>query len=214
MNEIDLIPSNYREHIWKLRVFKLFAYIFIGLIITTGVAYGALGYVKRDTNTEILKLSEIKEITSQQRETLRVLRDEKKELDYQWALLNGLRTAVAAEDLFVAIDAAIQDVDVWFTNLKFQRAEVQIEEEKLVNTGYFIIVTPDDEKQSLAIGTKMLISGEAPNHSNLSSFVKNLLDQSEILDAKVLGTSSDKNTRSKSVKFNLEITVNLENKAS
>ena len=98
--------------------------------------------------------------------------------------------------------------------MKFQRAEVQIEEEKLVNTGYFIIVTPDDEKQSLAIGTKMLISGEAPNHSNLSSFVKNLLDQSEILDAKVLGTSSDKNTKSKSVKFNLEITVNLENKAS
>ena len=211
VNEIDLIPSNYRVHIWKLRILKLFGIFFCCLVITTSAAYGGLEYVKRETSSEIAKLFKIKEITSQQREILQALRVEEKELNYQWALLSGLRSAVAAEDLFTVIDEAIQNVDVWFSTMKFQRAEVEVEEENLVNTGYFIIVTPGEEKQSWAIGTNMIISGEAPNHSTLSSFVKNLLDQPEILDAKVLGTSSSKNESAKLVSFNLAITVNLEN---
>ena len=214
MSEIDLIPRIYREHIWKLRAFKIFGVIFLSVLIVISVAYGALEYVKYETNSEISQLSKIKEITSQQRENLKLLREEKNELNYQWALLSGLRSAVDAEDLFVVIDAAIQGVDIWFSSMKFQRAELEVEKENLVNTGYFLIVTPGDEKQSLAIGTKMLISGEASNHSTLSSFVNNLLDQSEILDAKVLETSSNKNNKSRSVKFNLAITVNLEKKVS
>ncbi len=214
MSEIDLIPKNYREHIWKINTLKLFGVIVLCLIITAGVAYAALEYVKQETISEINKLSEIKEITSQQREMLQKLRSEKKELDYQWSLLNGLRSAFAAEDLFVAIDDAIQNVDVWFSSIKFERSEIALENENTVNTGYFIIVTPDEEKKSLAIGTKMLITGEALNHSTLSSFVKSLIDQPEILDAKVLETSLNRNKRSKYVKFHLAITVNLENKMS
>ncbi len=214
MSEIDLIPTVYREHVWKLHALKLFGFIILCVFIVVSVAYGALEHVKNETNLEIIKLSKIKEITSQQHDNLRLLRGEKKELIYQWALLSGLRSAVDAEDLFVAIDVAIQDVDIWFTSMKFQRTEIEVEEENLVNTGYFLIVTSDQEKQSLAIGTKMLISGQASNHSTLSSFVNNLLDQSEILDAKVLETSSNKRNKTKSVNFNLAITVNLENKIS
>jgi len=214
MNDIDLIPSYYREHVVKLRTLKVFGYIFICLILSTSVAYGALEFVKRGATLEISKLSKIKEITSQQREELRLLKSEKNRLDYQWTLLDGLRTAVAAEDLFVAIDSAIQDVDVWFSSMKFQRDEVEIEREDTIHTGYFIIATPSNEEQSLAIGTTMLIKGEALDHSTLSSFVNNLIDQSEILDAKVLETSSGKNRNSNAVKFNLAITVNLDKEAT
>ena len=210
MDEIDLIPSYYRERVVKLRLLKIFGFIFLCLGLLTGVAYGALEYVNRETKVEISKLSKIKEITSLQREELRLLKLEKKKLDYQWALLDGLRTAVAAEDLFIAIDNAIQDVDVWFSSMMFQRNEVEIEEKNIVHAGYFFIVTPNDEEQSLAIGTKMHIKGEALNHSSLSTFVNNLIDQSEILDAKVLETSSGNNRDSNIVKFNLSITVNLE----
>lgn len=210
MNEIDLIPAYYREQLAKLRTLKIFGFIFLCLILSTSVAYGALEYVKRGTNLEISELSKIKEITSSQREELRLLKHKKKQLDYQWKLLNGLRTAVAAEDLFVAIDNAIQGVDVWFSSMKFQRDEFEVEEENTVHTGYFLIVTPSSEDQSLAIGTKMLITGEAMNHSTLSSFVNNLIDEQVILDAQVLETSSNKNRNSSIVKFNLAITVNLD----
>ena len=210
MDEIDLIPSHYRERVVKLRLLKIFGFIFLCFVLLTSVAYGALEYVNRGTKVEISKLSKIKEITSLQREELRLLKLEKKKLDYQWALLDGLRTAVAAEDLFIAIDNAIQDVDVWFSSMMFQRNEVEIEEKNIVHAGYFFIVTPNDKEQSLAIGTKMHIKGEALNHSSLSTFVNNLIDQSEILDAKVLETSSGNNRNSNIVKFNLSITVNLE----
>ena len=214
MDEIDLIPSNYRDLIWKLRTIKIFVFVFLVLIVMSGVAYGALEYVKHDASMEITKLSEMKAITSQQREKLLQLQAEKKELEYQWALLNGLHSAVAAEDLFIVIDTAINDVDVWFSVLKFQRAEYEVEEENIVNTGYFLIVTPGEEKQSLAIGTKVHITGEAPNHSTLSKFVNNLLDQPEILNAKVLETKVKNKRKASSVKFNLAITINLDEKVS
>ena len=212
MNDIDLIPKVYREQIIKLDLLKVFGFVFIFLVVTTSVAYGAIEYVKRETNAEIVKLSKMKEITSHQRNELRKLKKEKKDLEHQWTLLTGLRSAVAAEDLFISIDKSLQGIDIWFTSMKFQRAEVEIEEKNLIETGYFIIITPDEEKKSLAIGTKMLITGEAPNHSTLSSFVKNLLDQPEILDAKVLETSTNKANKNSFVRFNLDITVNLENK--
>lgn len=210
MNEIDLIPSDYRELLIKLRTLKVFGVIFLILILSTSAAYGALEYVKRGAQAEISKLSKIKEFTSQQREELRVLKLEKKQLEYQWMLLDGLRTAVVAEDLFVVIDNALHGVDVWFSSIKFQRNEIEIEEENTVHAGYFMIVTPSEEDQSLAIGTTMLITGEALNHSTLSSFVNNLIDQPEILDANVIETSSDKSRNSNIVKFNLVIIVNLD----
>ena len=214
MHEIDLIPGNYRIRIWKLHILKLFAVVFCVLAITSGVAYGALEYVKRDTNFEISKLFEVKEEASRQLDTIKILRNEKKELDYQWALLSGLRSAIAAEDLFPAIDKAIQDLDIWFTNIRFQRAEVEVSENNEVNRGYFVIVTTGEEKESWAIGTKMLITGEVLNHSTLSSFVKNLLDQPEVLDANVLETSTNNNYDVHSVRFNLSIAINLDEKLS
>ncbi|MFK7816938.1 MAG: PilN domain-containing protein [Gammaproteobacteria bacterium] len=214
MSEIDLIPSLYRDQVWKIRALKIFGFIFICLFLIMSVSYGALEFVKNETKYEISQLSKIKEITAQQRNNLKVLREEKDALDYQWRLLSGLKSAVNAEDLFVIIDAAIQDVDIWFTSMIFQRAEVEMAEVNTVNTGYYLIVIPGEENQTLAIGTKMLITGEASNHSTLSSFVNNLLDQPEILDAKVLETSSNKNRDTRTVKFNLVVTINLEDKIS
>ncbi len=210
MDEINLIPNSYRERIMKMRMLKIFGFVFMFLFLTTGVSYAALEFVKRETNSEIIELSKIKDLTSKQRDNLKALVLEKKALEYQWALLNGLRTAVAAEDLFVAIDRSIQEVDIWFSSMRFQRTEVEINTENTVHSGYFIIVTPDDADNSLAIGTTMLIAGEAPNHSTLSTFVNNLIDQSEILDASVLETTSSKNLNSNTVRFNLAITVNLD----
>ena len=214
MDEIDLIPENYRIRVWKLGILKIFIIVFCVFLITSGVVYGALEYVKRDTNFEISKLFKVKEAAARQRDTLNILRNEKKELDYQWALLSGLRSAVAAEDLFIAIDKSIQSIDIWFTSIRFQRAEVEVSENSEVNTGYFVIVTPGEEKESWAIGTKMLITGEVPNHSTLSTFVENLLDQPEILDVNVLETSTSNKDNAKSVQFNLAITINLDMKFS
>lgn len=214
MHEIDLIPEFYRIRVWKLHILKIFAVMFCVLFVTSGAAYGALEYVKRDTNYEISKLFEIKEEAGRQLDTLKILRNEKKELDYQWALLSGLRSAIAAEDLFPAIDKAIQDLDIWFTSIRFQRAEVEVPENNEVNRGYFVIISPGEEKESWAIGTKMLIIGEVLNHSTLSSFVKNLLDQPEVLDANVLETSTNNINDIQSVRFNLSIDINLDKKLS
>ena len=212
MREIDLIPGDYREHLWKLHVFKIFCVIILGILLLTGTTYAALVYVKQGTQSEIEHLSKIKDNVSKQRDELEIIRKELNELDHQWSILSGLRISIAAEDLFVAIDRAIQDVDVWFTNMSFKRAELNVSDRNDVNTGYFIIISPKDESNVLAIGAELIIAGETTNYSTLSSFVNNLIDQEEILNAKVLETSQINNLDANNAKFRIAITINLEDK--
>ena len=208
MKEFDLIPSSYRERIEKFHMLKLFAIGLLILFVTAGAALGAIQHIKRGTDLEIEKLTRIKEFTSKQRETLTLLKEQKQELDNKWQLLNGLRSATAPEDLFYAIDQSLSDLDIWFTGLKYERKEQRSKEEKFVETGYFVIITPTDENDSYAIGTTMTITGSAPNHSTLSRFVKNLLDQPSVNDAKVLETSQDSKDDNIFINFNIEILVN------
>ena len=208
MKEFDLIPSTYRECIEKFRILKLFLGGLLVILITTGVALGAIQHIKRGTDLEIEKLTKIKEFTSKQRETLTALKQQKHELDNKWKLLKGLRSATAPEDLFYAIDQSLSNLDIWFTGLKYERKEQRSKEEKLVETGYFVIISPTDENDSYAIGTTMTITGSATNHSTLSKFVKNLLDQSSVNDAKVLETSQEKKDDDIFINFILEILVN------
>ena len=214
MKEFDLIPSNYRAMIEKLRLLKLFSVGLAVFVLMTGIAVAAIQKVKSDTAVEIDKLTKVKEFTSMQRETLVILENEKSELDNKWQLLTGLRKTTAPEDLFYAIDLSLRDLAIWFSNLKYERVEQSSKEENLIETGYFIIISPTDENDSYAIGTTLTIAGSAANHSTLSKFVKNLLDQSSVSNARVLETSTDKRNKKKHINFTLEIIVNQDGSTS
>lgn len=208
MKEFDLIPAGYRENIAKLRLLKQFIVVLIALLVTTGVSFAAIQHAKNGAAIKIEKLTKVKEFTAMQRETLSLLESEKKDLDRKWKLLTSLRSAAAPEDLFHAIDISLRDLAIWFTHLKYERKEHNTKEDNLVETGYFIIISPTDENDSYAIGTTLTVSGSTPNHSTLSKFVKNLLDQPSINDARVLETSTDKRKESAHINFTLEIVVN------
>jgi hypothetical protein len=182
--------------------------VFLLLIIASGIAYGAIGVAKRTASEKIEKLKLTNEVSRQQQQAFNELQNVKKDLENKWNLLNGLRSTPPPEDLLYAIDNALIDIDVWFTNLRFDRIERVLQKEELVDTGYFIIVNSQQEDASLSIGTKMVISGGAQNHSALSIFVKKLLAQSIILDAKVLETSTANKNKSKHIDYVIEIIVN------
>lgn len=214
MKEFDLIPESYRIYIWKLQIVKISSLIFACILITIVIAYSAIVHAKNGASIQIEKLNAIKEVTSRQQDELNKLLQIKEDLDGKWDLLKSLRSTPPPEDIFYSIDAALRNVEVWFTNLKFERTERVSEQENLVDTGYFIIVNTGNDKSTLSIGTRLLITGGAANHSTLSSFVKNLLIQRSILDAKVLETSTERGQKKSHINYVLEIIVNQNNKAS
>lgn len=210
MKEFDLIPDSYRVYVAKLHIFKRAIIVLIIFIALSGLAYGAIEVAKRTTNEKIEILTLTNQVTQKQQQEFNDLQQVKQKLEGKWNLLNGLRSTPPPEDLLYAIDKALVDIDVWFTNLRFDRVERMLMKEEAVNTGYFIIINSDQDNESLSIGTTMVISGGAQNHSTLSTFVKNLLAQEIILDAKVLETSTT--NKSKYIDYVVEVVVNAEEK--
>lgn len=206
MKEFDLIPESYRTYLSKVKIFKISAFVLIIFIAASSISFGAIEIVKQSANKKISQLKSINEVTRQQQEILNELQDVKNDLEGKWDILNGLRSTASPEVLLYAIDHALVDSNVWFTNLRFDRTESSVQNEELVDTGYFIVINTDKDKLALSIGTKITVAGGAQNHSTLSKFVKNLLDQAVILDARVLQTST--NNHDKHINYVLEIVVN------
>ena len=187
--------------------------ISFSILIILSVTYSAIVLATQDAEIKIDQLNLIEDSKKQYRAKYTELLQEKETLQNKWKLLNGLRSTPLPEEIFTTIDDALEGLEIWFTNLNYNRTEQFTEKNKLVNTGYFIILNTGD-KETLSIGTKLLISGGAENHSSLSKFVKNLLVQEFIIDAKVLETSSDKNQRIRHINFVIEVVLNQEAKLS
>lgn len=206
MKEFDLIPDNYRTYISKLYITKLSVLVLIFFLIVSGIAFAGIEVAKKAASKKIDELKLTNEVTQQEQAKFNELQQLKQELENKWNLLNGLRSTPPPENILAAIDEALVDVNVWFTNLRFDRIEKMLPKNSTGDAGNFIIIGKD-ENNSLSIGTKMIISGGAENHSTLSVFVKHLLTQDIVLDAKVLETSTTNNSRY--IDYVVEIVVNL-----
>ncbi len=213
MKEFDLIPDSYRIYLWNIKMTKLSVVTLISIIIILLFTYNAIVHATQEAETKIEQLNLIEDGKKQFKVKYEELLEEKNNLENKWKLLNGLRSTPPPEDIFSTIDDALVGLEVWFTNLNYNRTEQLSEQQSLVNTGYFIIINAG-ENESLSIGTKLLISGGAGNHSTLSKFVKNLLVQDSVLDAKVLETSSKSNQGIGHINFVIEVVWNQEAKYS
>jgi len=212
MSDIDLIPLAYRRRRWQSRYLRNSAVI-LGCILAA-MALGLLQLLATtsDMRTRVEALEERQAISAQQRADLERLGVEKIELENQLRLLLGLRSSVAAEQMFVVIDRALTGDDVWFLEWQFQRAGVMVGNElRTVNTGYFIVI-PDGAERSapgnLPVQTNMTIKGQARDHSALSKFVRGLFAQPEIDDVRIRRTVQATRNRVTTVDFDLAIVLN------
>lgn len=214
MHEIDLIPQEYHQQRMMTGWLKTAGF---SLLILTVLIIGAFGWFKFESTglqQQIEQLQSQKDITSTHRVQLEKLNQQKKDLDQQLKLLAGLRSGAAAEQMFITIDRALPQENVWITGWRFRRAGTPVERvDESVNTGYFIVIPQASgnnnqaQKETWKIETQMKIKGQSMDHAALSEFVLNLTRQSEIEDVRVVSTQLAEINRIKLVNFNLEIIV-------
>ena len=210
-NSIDLIPNGYREAILRNR--RLIHTLWIGLVIIIVVAVSSyfVAQATREMKAQSDVVRQKHALSTLYGDQMAALDSRLKELDEEWAVLSGLRTGAAAEDLFVIIDQALPGEDVWFTDWKFRRAGVvEPDTEKTTNTGYFIVVNNDGENQAQPewrVETHMDISGQAKDHAALSKFVRGLYKQGEIQDVKLSQTRVTQYANRKVVDFKLAVVL-------
>ena len=212
MNEIDLIPSDYRTQRWQRRALKMFAIGCSVIVATTVLGAGALSHSTTRIQRQATALEARRDVTGQRRAELEALSRRQVELEQQLAVLEGLRGGAAAATMSVTIDRALADHTVWFTRWQFERAGVLIDEEQAnVHTGYFVVVPEgehDGSGSASQVETHMTIQGQAIDHSALSEFIDGLFAQPEIVDVRVQQTSLRRYPQTSVVDFDLAIVLN------
>ena len=214
MNEIDLIPPEYHKKRLVMRWFKISVSSLLMLSLLIVGSYFVLRQHSTELKQQIEQLQQRKAITTSHRQQLETLNKQKKDLDQQLQLLAGLRSGAAAEQMFVTIDRAIPEHNVWINAWSFRRAGTPVENvDESVNTGYFIVIPQGSGKnrkpqeETWKIETQMTIQGQSMDHAALSEFVLNLTRQPEIEDVRVVSTQLSEINKIKLVNFSLEIIV-------
>jgi hypothetical protein len=210
MSEIDLVPSRYRRRKttarWALRAGLVYAALGLGLL----GARGALSDSVESERSHVDHLQQRRAQAEQERARLEQLASERTRLAQQLALLDGLRGGPPAQQVFAAIDSAL-DEEIWFEHWTFQRAgEVVDEEAQRGEAGYFIVLPREaasEAQRAWRVATHMEVRGEAADHSALARFVRRLAEQGPIEAARILSTQVRPRGTTERVHFELAVVV-------
>lgn len=210
MTEIDLVPGDYRRLSWlRGRARTTVGFILAALLVSV-LAWAALHFLSARLESEIATLQSKQAITNQQREALTQLDDHKSVLQRKLELLTGLRGGAKAVQMFVTIDRAIKEGEVWFLDWEFRRAGSAVEHKPEKNSnGYFILMPAENGQagtDAWKIETHMTLRGQARDHSALSGFVRRLYRERAIEDVRILDTT--RQPQNDVVDFRLAVTVN------
>ena len=209
MNDIDLIPTDYRNRIWFQAKAKLLGTSIVSMIAITAVIYTAMQISNSKLHSKIGELHKQQETTSQQHEVITRFNENIQNLEFQLVLLNSLRSGTGAPEMFTTIDRAMTDTDVWFNTWEYQRVSSPVEQkDQSSKNGNLVILTAGNgttTDTAWEIETHMTIKGQAKDHSALSKFVRRLSSQPEIHDIRILNTATA--THMSVVDFNIAVTV-------
>ncbi len=212
MAEFDLIPQDYRQLQQLRQHIKLYAIIFIILVIAIVVGKVEMNRHISELGKTVSNYEQKRLIMQQQQQRLSDLQKKKSKIEGRVKILRSLRDGPEAEQMFLVIDHAMVN-GTWFKKWSFRHdGELSyVNKMEEINTGYFIIVKDDanpNRDQAWRLQTHMEISGQAINHTVLAGLVKNLVTSPEIDDVKILKTSLVKYIAGEVVNFDLAITVN------
>jgi cell division protein FtsB len=215
MAELDLIPSDYRRSRWQQRWLRVMASNALAMVLGMTLIYGFLTYQAADLRDRTQVLEQQRAVTVQQRAELEKLDALKRRLTQQLTVLNGLRSGAPAEMVFLTIDRALANDQLWFVDWEFRRAGVIVPEDQAqtVETGYFIVVPKDQavgERGGWGVQTQMTIRGQALDHAALSRFVDRLFAQDAVVDVRVQRTSLRRQRETDVVEFDMTVVLNSE----
>ena len=211
---MNLIPEDYKRYLQQLLMLQRWGLIVLAIIVISASISFSLNYKAEEYQKEIVVLEKKKAISSQQRNLLQNLQKDHNKLQAKHNVLEKLRGGALAKNMFVTVDRALYGNDVWFKKWRFDRAGSKTKKaDKTVNTGYFIVIPVGEggnkkTGEAWKIQTRMEVNGEARDHEALASFVRRLLQQSQIGEVRILNTRQQTHADITVVNFKLAIIVN------
>ncbi len=211
MHELDLIPDSYRQRLRVQKWLNIFIVSFITIIFIIAGLHVTVNSKLADLQSKVQLLQKDKQLNLQQQQQFKLLQEQEKSLTARLKMINSLRGGPPVKQIFLAIDRVITP-KIWFTKWQFFRANTVVPvNPEAVQTGYFIVI-PDElnpgPQQAWKMESHMEISGQALSYSILANFVKNLVQQPEIADVKLIKTNLRNHLDDQVVEFKMAVLVN------
>lgn len=212
MAEIDLIPRDYRNRVFIFEWGRRFSVAMAAFMALSIAGYAVLNVSNQKLGKNVVTLQKRQQTLVQDQDALREIVEKRDRLQRQWDLLKNLRNSTAASRMFVIVDRSISSGDLWFMNWEFQRSADLVElQPESPRAGHYIVKSDkagQGSEQAWEIKTSMAIKGQARDHSALSRFVRQLYQQPEVQDVRILNTSLVKTDSV--VNFDMIVTINTE----
>ena len=137
MRELDLIPADYREFLFRLRLLRISSVVGIGLLFTLFVFHLAIGEYYQHLQTSIDQLEQEQAFTKKEKEKIASLETKQQILLQHLRLLEALSGHFTTQDLFLVVEQGLMDTDVWFERWQFERTQENVTSNKQA-TGYIL----------------------------------------------------------------------------
>ena len=211
MNEIDLVPTEYRAELRGQTTLRWALGSLVLLVLGLGVARGAVGSLEAARVAEIRALDAAEALARERRARLNTLEADQARFQGQLAVLDGLRGGVQSTQVFFAVDRALRE-GIHFRDWSFRRAgQIVSREDGPTRQGYFLVVpleaSVEGGERAWRLETHMEILGRARDHATLAGFVSRLVDEPLIEEVRVVQTRTSAAASASPVDFELAVVV-------
>lgn len=199
MHEVDLVPVAYRRWLWLRRQAWLFSVSLVAVIVCLVAARIFLDQRMARATGELRELHASEQASASESARLTALRGRERQLAERAGILQSLRSAPPAMELFELVDTAL-DGRVWFRDWHYEHAAEQTAAQAPAAAG-------GGQARTAGLGTssRMQIAGQALDHAALADFVRGLSVQPKVSEVQLLDTQLRHYTQHSVVDFSVAV---------
>lgn len=203
MTEIDLIPKEYQQWLWKIIFIKKLGWFLCGCLLLLLVTYGALEVETAQLKKEVKTLEARKTEWVEESNQYQGILEQQKNLQHLLDLLAELQQGLTSERLFVTLDRALEGGHIWFLKLEFKR-EIPVPAPSN---------PPPTQEMKLIVKHVVTLQGQATDHAVLARFIKQLFEQPAVAGVVINQTSTGQGSSNSLIDFDLTLVLKSLEKA-
>jgi uncharacterized protein YegJ (DUF2314 family) len=206
MDEMDLIPSDYRKERNRHNWIRKFLTLCVLVVIAIASLRGMLGYLIWRENVQVVRLEQQESIAAQNNAKAETYRQQKQVTERQLAALNELRGRDRVAQFLQSIDTAYSP-GIWFDSIHFMRENKTGTLQNVPSNTSIIVVPNGAEDKPLDISQSVEIVGHASNHTILAEFMRKLGAQPNVADLRLIDTTLRSYAAAQIVDFNMTLQI-------
>jgi hypothetical protein len=204
MNDMDLVPSEFRKGLTLRRNLRRFTWTLVLLLVLVAGARATLGYLIWREQSQVVSLEQQQQALSHTLNETESLRQQRLVTQEQLATLDQLQGADLVEQFLHSVDEAYID-QVWLDSVHLQRRDNPAADANAANSA----ASGAPAGQTGATGMNVLhdaeIVGHASNHSDLALFMQRLGAQPAVADLRLINTATRSYTSVQVIDFRLAL---------